>query len=191
MSTIHDANIANPLFLARKGQPKNAFCLGRSSQERLASSVKSVAQPVSLDNDVGFKAVVILSSALGIGTLAASLIVLEPTDHGFEFKWSLYAPVGFVVGALLAWAYWRLVFRLALRNAKPRESARRLKQAVIGLLVLGVLAFLYPLRYVAEERRTDVLIGLGAAIAALSGVGWMIRTVVVMLESEPDTDGKS
>lgn len=144
-----------------------------------------------MDNDAGFKAVVILASALGMGTLLASLIVLEPTDHGFEFKWTIYAPVGFVVGALLAWAYWRLVFRLALRNADPKQSARRLKQAVIGLLALGVLAFLYPLRFVAEERRTDVLIGLGAAIVALSGVGWMIRTVVVMLESEPDTDGES
>jgi hypothetical protein len=142
----------------------------------------------SLDNDSGFKAVVVGSSALGIGTLMASLTVLEPTDHGFEFKWSAYAPVAFVIGALLAWAYWRLVFRLALREADPIRSARRLKQAVVGLLILGVLAFLYPLRFVAEERRTDVLIGLGAAIVALSGVGWMVRTVVVLLESEPDPD---
>lgn len=118
----------------------------------------------------------------------ASLAVLKPTDHGFEFKWSPYAPVAFATGAALAWAYWRLVFRLALREADPVLSARRLKQAVIGLLALGVLTFLYPLRYVAEERRTDVLIGLGAAIVALSGVGWMVRTVVVMLESEPGPD---
>ncbi len=150
--------------------------------------MKNKGPSQTLDNDSGFKAVIVGSSALGIGTLMASLAVLEPTDHGFEFRWTPYAPVAFVVGALLAWAYWRLVFRLALREADPIRSERRLKQAVVGLLALGVLTFLYPLRFVAEERRTDVLIGLGAAIVALSGVGWMVRTVVVMLESEPDPD---
>ncbi len=142
----------------------------------------------SLDNDSGFKAVVVGSSALGIGTLMASLTVLEPTDHGFEFRWSPYVPLTFLIGALLAWAYWRLIFKLASRESDPVRSARRLKQAVVGLLALGVLTFLYPLRFVAEERRTDVLIGLGTAIIALSGVGWMVRTVVVMLESEPEPD---
>lgn len=151
----------------------------------------NLPQSPSLDKDIGFKWVVVGSSALGIGSLFASLTVLQPTDHGFDFRWSVYTPIAFLVGAILAWLYWRLVFRLALRNAEPALTSRRLKQAVVGLLILGIFAFLYPLRFVAEERRTDVLIGLGAAVAALSTVGWMVRTVVVMLESEEDTDGKS
>lgn len=141
-----------------------------------------------LDTDPKFKAVVIGSSALGIGALLASLTVLEPTENGFEFRWTFYVLPAFAAGSLLAWAYWRMVFRLALRGQDPVQAERRLKRAVIGLLVLGVLAFLYPLRFVAAERRTDVLIGLGAAIVALSGVGVLLRTVVGMLESESSED---
>ena len=144
-----------------------------------------------LDSDPKFKAVVIGSSGLGIGALFASLTVLEPTEHGFEFRWTPYVIPAFAVGSLLAWAYWRMVFRLAFRGQDPVRAARRLKRAVIGLLALGILAFLYPLRFVAAERRTDVLIGLGAAIVALSGVGLLLRTVVVMLESEEANDTES
>jgi hypothetical protein len=108
-----------------------------------------------LDSDPKFKAVVIGSSGLGIGALFASLTVLEPTEHGFEFRWTPYVIPAFAVGSLLAWAYWRMVFRLAFRGQDPVRAARRLKRAVIGLLALGILAFLYPLRFVAAERRTD------------------------------------
>ena len=93
----------------------------------------------------------------------------------------------FLVGAALASGYWWLVFRLGAGADGP--SSRRLLYIASGfLLLLAFAVFLYPLRFVSPEKRQDVLIGLAVAVAALSCVGFMIRTVVRMLEEEDDAN---
>lgn len=139
-----------------------------------------------LERDPFFRTVVVGSSAFGLGMLFASLSVLEQGDYGFQFHWTLLAIPAFLAGAALGWAYWRMVFLLALNQVDPRVAQRRVKAAVLGLLVIAILSFLYPLRFVSPTRRGDVLIGLSIAVAALSTVGFFIWTVARMLQSEAD-----
>ena len=127
--------------------------------------------------------IMIGSSALGLGCLLASLTVLDLGKGGIEFHWSNYALIAFPAGAGLAAGYWLLVFRLGEKDEV--ESGRRtVYGASIFMLLLAVAVFMYPLRFITPEKRSDVLIGLGIAVCALSCVGFMIRTVVKMLEEE-------
>lgn len=142
--------------------------------------------PASLDHDLGFRVVMVGSSALGSGALLASLTVIRQGRLGIEFVWSNLAIPAFLLGALLCCGFWWLVFRLEARQGDEQRQRRRLLVASAALLLLAFGAFIYPMRFVVPERRTDVLIGLGAAIAVLSVVGFMIRTVVKWLEEEAD-----
>lgn len=139
-----------------------------------------------MDRSVAFKAVMVGSSALGAGGLLASLTVVNVGPSGFEFHWSNWAIPAFVIGAVLTGCFWRVVFRLSARGGDEKKKRRRLMLLSGFLLVVAFGAFLYPLRFVAAERRNDVLIGLGVAIAVLGTVGFLLRTVVKWLEEESD-----
>lgn len=131
--------------------------------------------------------IMIGSSALGMGCLLASLTVLDLGKGGIEFHWSNYALLAFPAGALLAAGYWLLVFRLGDQD-QTTSGRRVLFGSSIFMLVFAVAVFMYPLRFITPEKRSDVLIGLTVAIGALSCVGYMIRTVVKMLEDEDDAN---
>ncbi len=143
-------------------------------------------EPGQLGRDRGFRTVMIGSSALGSGCLIASLTIVRSGPAGLDFAWSNWAIPAFIVGALIAVAFWRLVFRLAGGTADEASARRKLHFASAGLMVVAFGAFLYPLRFVSPGRRSDVLIGLFIAILALSAVGMLIRTVVKWLEAEAD-----
>ncbi len=139
-----------------------------------------------LDRDRTFRSVMIVSSALGSGCLIASLTIVRSGPAGLDFAWSNWAIPAFVVGAVIAVAFWRLVFRLAGGTTDEASARRKLHFASAGLMLVAFGAFLYPLRFVSPGRRSDVLIGLFIAVIALSTVGLLIRTVVKWLESEAD-----
>lgn len=142
--------------------------------------------PASLDRDRGFRAVMVGSSALGAGCLIASLPMVQSGPGGIDFRWSYWALPAFALGAVMAIGFWQLIFRLARHRGDEAASRRKLYAASAGLMLVAFGAFIYPLRFVVPERRTDVLIGLGMAIIALSAVGLLIRTVVKWLESDAD-----
>ncbi len=131
------------------------------------------------------------SSALGAGCVIASLTIVRRGPAGLDFSWSNWAIPAFGLGALIAIGFWRLVFRLGSRGGDEVASRRKLLVASVGLMLVAFGAFVYPLRFVAPERRQDVLIGLGVAIVVLSAVGLLIRTVVKWLESDSDEDPSS
>ncbi|MEI6356943.1 MAG: hypothetical protein WCP53_07560 [Verrucomicrobiota bacterium] len=137
----------------------------------------------TLERSPELRWVIIGSSAFGAGMLLASLTGLEQGASGLEFHVRLLSVPAFIVGSVVASAYWWLVFHLGA--GKDDRSARRQLHAASGLILLLALAvFMYPLRFVTPEKRDDVLIGLAIAVGALSCVGFMIRTVVRMLEEE-------
>jgi hypothetical protein len=142
--------------------------------------------PASLDRDRGFRAVMVGSSALGAGCLIASLPMVQSGPSGIDFRWNYWAIPAFALGAVMAVGFWQLIFRLAVQRGDEAASRRKLYAASAGLMLVAFGAFIYPLRFVVPERRTDVLIGLGMAIIALSAVGMLIRTVVKWLESDAD-----
>ena len=131
------------------------------------------------------RGVVIGSSALGLGMLLASLTGLELGAAGFTFQWHLSAVPAFLIGAAVAAGYWRLVFRLGA-GADKRSSRRWLYVASGFLILLAVAVFLYPLRFVAAERRHEVFVGLGVALGALSCLGAMISVAVRMLQADDE-----
>ena len=137
----------------------------------------------TLERSAALRWVIIGSSAFGAGMLFASLTGLEQGAAGLEFHVRLLSVPAFIVGSVVASAYWWLVFHLGA--GKDDRSARRQLHAASGLILLLALAiFMYPLRFVTPEKRGDVLIGLAIAVGALSCVGFMIATVVGMLAQE-------
>jgi hypothetical protein len=51
-------------------------------------------------------------------------------------------------------------------------------------MLLAILSFLYPIRFIPAARRTDVLIGLALAVLVLGTIGYIIHTMVRWLEQD-------
>jgi len=112
----------------------------------------------------GFFRIVRGSTALALGGMAAALEALRPSAAGFSFHVSLWTLVAFVLGMAAGLFYWRLTARSRL--------ASRIGTAL--LLVAGVGGFLYPLRFVPEDKMREIAIGLSLAIGALSLVAFLL-----------------
>lgn len=124
-----------------------------------------------------------LGSSLAFGAMIASLFAVNSGPAGFSFKVNLPAVVAFLVAAPLAWFYWRLVARMAAEKA-PEQRRKKFLVFSIGLLLVGVTAFLYPLKFIPPEKRQDVFIGLALAMGCLSGVGFIMLKVRKFLEAD-------
>jgi hypothetical protein len=108
------------------------------------------------------------STALGFGCMFASLEALRPSPTGFSFEFSLRTVIAFVCGGAWVFPFWRFLFK------NSQVSGRKLTIIWVGglvaLAVLGIGAFLYPLRFVPKERLPEIRTGLITAFFALSGV---------------------
>ncbi|HWY78609.1 MAG TPA: hypothetical protein VN281_23540 [Verrucomicrobiae bacterium] len=124
---------------------------------------------MSASNEKDLFKVMKFSTALAFGALLASLESLRSSPAGFSFQLSYKTLLAFLIGAGIAMAYWSLVLRC---GAVARRTG-----VVVGTILLalfGIGAFLYPLRFVPREKLPDILIGLGLAACALSGVGGLL-----------------
>jgi hypothetical protein len=63
-----------------------------------------------------------------------------------------------------------------------------LSTASAAVMVLAILAFLYPIRFIPAAKRTDVVIGLSLAVLVLGTIGYIIHTMVRWLEQESAED---
>lgn len=144
---------------------------------------KTQAQaPVPLHEDPWFRFLVMASSGVGFGGMLASLTFLDKGPHGFEFHWSPLALPAFALGILLSSAYWWIVFRMTNR---PGQLGTGFLTASSGaVMLLAILSFLYPIRFIPAARRTDVLIGLALAVLVLGTIGYIIHTMVRWLEQD-------
>lgn len=122
-------------------------------------------------------------SALAFGAMIATLFAVSSGPSGLAFEMNLSAALAFVVAAPLAWFYWRLVARMASEKA-PELRRKKFLVFSAGLLLVGVLAFLYPLKFIPPEKRKDVFIGLALAIGCLTGVGLVMLKVRKFLEAD-------
>ncbi|HRI12237.1 MAG TPA: hypothetical protein PLX89_04455 [Verrucomicrobiota bacterium] len=155
------------------------------------ASVKppSALPPVPLHEDPLFRRLVMVASGAAMGGVIASLTLLQKGPVGFAFHWTYLALPAFVLGVVVSTLYWRIVFRYSA-GAAAGAGRRILFTASLIMLVLGVVAFLYPVRFIPQQKRADVVIGLSVAVFALSTIGYMIHTIVRWLEqeSEPPPD---
>ena len=145
-------------------------------------SVPDTDAPVPIHEDRVFRLLVMVSSALGMGGVISSLTLLSRGPHGFEFHWTGLAIPGFVLGMMVSTGYWAIVFRLSAQSSL--RGPRFLAFASGIMLVFALVAFLYPIRFIPEQKRSDVVIGLCAAVVVLSTVGYIIHSIVRGLEQE-------
>ena len=127
-----------------------------------------------------------ISSALGMGGVISSLTLLSSGPHGFEFHWTNLAYPAFALGCLISTGYWWIVFRMTSRS-NP-SSLRFLALASGGMIVFAVAAFLYPIRFIPQQKRSDVIIGLAAAVLVLGTIGYIIHSIVRWLEEDAQED---
>jgi len=107
--------------------------------------------------------IMIVSSCLAAGFVLASLEALRPS---FSFKISLRTVLAFLGGSMLLYVYWRIIL-----HPSQTPGQRRWRRASSVLLVLGGLAaFLYPIRFIAPNSFGEVAGGLLMAFAGLAGV---------------------
>ena len=122
-------------------------------------------------------------AAVAFGVMVATLFALERTPHGLSFKLNAGAVISFLVAAPVAFFYWRLIARMATERA-PEQRRKKFIVFSIGLLLIGVMAFLYPLKFVPAEKRKDVFIGLALAFGCIGGVGVVMLKVRKFLEAD-------
>ena len=121
--------------------------------------------------------------SLAFGAMVSTLFALKSSPGGLSFELNAGAVIAFPIAATLAWFYWRMVTRMAVE--KPHEQRKnRFFAASAGLLLVGVIAFLYPLKFIPAEKRREVLIGLALAVAVLTGVGVVMWKVIKFLDAD-------
>ena len=123
------------------------------------------------------------ASALAFGVMIATLFAVERSTSGLVFRLNVLAVISFLVAAPVAWFYWRLIARMAAERA-PEQQRKKFVTFSAGLLFVGLLAFLYPLKFVPAEKRMDVFIGLALAFMCIGGVGFVMLKVRKFLEAD-------
>ena len=125
-----------------------------------------------------FYRVAVLGSALSFGILGATLESLHSSVAGFGFDLDWGTAIAFVVGFALTLLYWKLV----LQNARVNRRASWV------LALVGIVLFLYPLRFIPKDRLPDMAEGLVLAAIALGGAGSLIYMVGKNLLDEDDNN---
>jgi hypothetical protein len=124
-----------------------------------------------------FERIAAVATASGFALVMGSAACVGPAGtQGLAFHWHWSALILGAVGLVAGWHLWSLIWRVeADPKGKPR---RRLSRYCVALGIGAVLVFAYPFRFVAPDKFRDVLLGLAAAIAVLSLIGWMIIQLV-------------
>ncbi len=124
-----------------------------------------------------------VGASLAFGAMVASLFALKSVPDGFAFELNAVTVVAFLAAAALAWFYWRMIARMAADRA-PERRKKKFVVFSIGLVLVGVVSFLYPLKFIPKEKRKDVFIGLALAAGCITGVGFVMLKVKKFLDAD-------
>ncbi len=149
--------------------------------------MRSVEPPPS-KNERDLLLVVKLSSALGMGALAAFLYSLKEVHPSIRFEFT----AGTVIIALAtAGASWIFCGLMARADAEEHPSVTRRRFFIRWLLFFGgfcvtgtVLAFANSLRNVSSRGRRDVIEGTALAFLVLLAGGFLIRKAFRFFEEQ-------
>jgi hypothetical protein len=135
------------------------------------------------------------ATAVALGTVFASNQAVSRDANGFVFHISAWTVLAFAIGAAIGVAYWKIVAMNWDGKASPL-----LRVASFVLLLVGIGAFLSPLRFLPTDQFPDVAKGLGMDVIVLSLLGllmWRVFTyfgkdegTVDANKSKPDSDTK-
>ena len=124
-----------------------------------------------------------IGASLAFGAMVGTLFALKPVRDGFTFKVNAGVVIAFIAAAIFAWFYWRLVERMAAEKT-PQRRQKKFVVFSVGLLLVGLVSFLYPLKFIAEEKRKDVFIGLALAVGCITGVSIVMMKVKRFLDAD-------
>lgn len=136
--------------------------------------------PTETKNERDVFRIMIWGSAVSFGFLAAALQALRPNPAGFTFQVSALTFFAFVLGVGMGFAFWKVVLS---RASGARQKSLRF-WAELLLVLLGMGAFLYPLRFVPREKLPEMFTGLVTAVCALSLLGCLLVMMGRFLESD-------
>ena len=122
-------------------------------------------------------------ASLAFGAMVGSIFALKPVTDGFSFELNVATVIAFLGAAALGWFYWRLVARMASEKA-PQQRRRKFITISAGIIIVGIVSFLYPLKFIPAEKRQDVFVGLALATACLSGIGFVMWKVKRFLDAD-------
>ena len=118
-------------------------------------------------------------SSLAFGFLGAALQALRPEPTGFTFRVSVMTFAAFLIGTGIGYVFWKIILN---RTGGTRQRSVRFFVEVL-LLLLGVAAFLYPLRFVPADKLPEMFIGLITAVISLSLLAGVLIEVGRFFES--------
>jgi membrane protease YdiL (CAAX protease family) len=122
-------------------------------------------------------------ASVAFGVMVGTLFALRSVPDGFTFELNSAAGIAFIAAAVFAWFYWRTIERMALEKV-PAQRKKRFILFSIGLVLVGVVSFLYPMKFIPAEKRRDVFIGLALAVGCIVGVGLVMWKVRNFLEAD-------
>jgi hypothetical protein len=111
-----------------------------------------------------FFKIVVGSTALGLGFLAAAIEAVGRDVGGFTFQASAGTFVAFALGMAAGLYFWKVAVR----------SLWAVRAGSALLVLAGFGGFLYPLRFVPNDKMAEIGIGLGFAVCALSCGAFML-----------------
>lgn len=125
-----------------------------------------------------------VSTALALGFMAGSMQAFTRDAQGLQFRISAFTVATFVVGALVGWAYWRVVMRMiSPASSAPKPTGQFLLFSVL-LFLAAVGSYFYRLRFVPRENVREVAEGLVMAFLVLAMVAFAMWRVIRFLEAQ-------
>ena len=139
-----------------------------------------------------FIQVVKLSTALGLGLMAAFLYSLKQVHPHIVLEFGFGTVMAFLLTAVFSWLFCNVLFKGEFDEGDGAQAARikkrRVTRWVIFFIVISGLltaaAFLYSLKDLAAENRREVIEGAGIAVVALSIGGFFIHKSVRFFEEQ-------
>jgi len=155
-----------------------------------------MSEPTPQRDERDFFRVVKLSTALGLGGMAAFLYSLKQVHPDIVFRVTVGTALVFLVVAMFSWVFCGVLAR-GEHSGDPRVGAVPARKRFIvrwlvgflGLATLGMLAsFALSLRNVTSEGRRDVVEGTVIAIGVLAMGGFLIWKAFKFFEEQSDAE---
>ena len=141
---------------------------------KLAARAEPEQTEAEIRNTRAFFRIAAAGTSIGLGCMAATMEALRGRENSFAFEFSLRTLAAFAGGVAVGLIYWKLV-------TKGRWTARL---ASVALAILGLGAFLYPLRFVPPNVLKELAKGFIPAAFAITVVVAMLVAAMRFMEAD-------
>ena len=100
-----------------------------------------------------------IAAAPAVGLTVAGLQALTMTNSGLDVNITFTTGIAFIIGTVAALAFWKI--------AVGWLGVRRERAVVIATIVVGLGAYLYPVRFMPRDKLPDIGIGVGCALGVI------------------------